>query len=361
MKTVVRSSMFFGKVTLDRRATPVADKAGTNWNETFLGGSKEAEDKIIRQQFAPEINRIQKDIRRIGEQAKFNRAQHGSMIASTKDAWFEVSRDIPEDLQVGLFQPGKKYAAHVRLSNASSIEQGDSARDLRGVAIRVIDDGKNHDFLMTNAPFSHARDARQFMIISSAVTRQGRVPAPLWKLRALKTVVGLVRITRQLGVKEAKRVLSTIKAQTSRPVASVACEQYWSRAPFAFKDVAVKFMLDPLAVAGERAIPGLRVEFASRLRAGDVTFDFKVQRYVDAIRTPIEDATVEWKEEDAPFIAIARLVIPRQELDGRSEAEINEYAFNPWNASSDDYRPLGSMNRARKLVYAASAKLRSES
>lgn len=340
----------------------IIDKAGTNWKETFLGGSKEAEDEMIRQQFAPEINRIQSDIRRIGEQSKINRAQHGTMIAGTKNARFEVLSDIPEDLQVGLFQPGKKYTAHVRLSNASSIEQGDSARDLRGVAVRVIDDnGNNHDFLMTNAPFSHARDARQFMIISSSVVRQGGVPAALWKIRAWRTVAGLVRIAKRLGVKEANRILRTIKAQASRPVASVATEQYWSRAPFAFGAVAVKFMLDPHAVAGGETSSNLRAELVSRLREGDVRFDFKVQRYIDAVRTPIEDATVEWKEEDAPFIAIAHLVIPRQELVGGVEADINDYAFNPWNTGSDDYRPLGSMNRARKEVYLASAKLRSGS
>jgi len=340
----------------------VTDKAGTDWAEVFLGGSKEAEDEMIRRQFAPEINQIQSDIQRVGDQSKINRAQHGDMIAGTSTAQFEVLRDIPEDLQVGLFQPGKKYMAHVRLSNASSIEQGDSARDLRGAAVRVIDDnGKNHDFLMTNAPFSHARDAHQFMIISSAVVRQGGIPTVLWKLRAWRTVAGLVRIAKRLGLKEAMRILRTIKEQTSRLVASVATEQYWSRAPFAFGAVAVKFMLDPLAVAvggtGDRPA-SLRAELVARLRAGDVEFDFKVQRYIDAARTPIEDATIEWKEEDAPFITIARLVIPKQELDTSSESNINNYAFNPWNTSSDDYRPLGSMNRARKLVYSASAKLR---
>jgi hypothetical protein len=85
-----------------------------------------------------------------------------------------------------------------------------------------------------------------------------------------------------------------------------------------------------------------------------------VQRYVNADRTPIEDGTVEWKEADAPLVTIARLIIPAQELDASDEAEIDGYSFNPWNASLDDFRPLGSMNRARRLVYSASAKMRNE-
>ena len=60
-------------------------------------------------------------------------------------------------------------------------------------------------------------------------------------------------------------------------------------------------------------------------------------------------------------MTLAQLVIPSQELDAKDEAEIDAYSFNPWNASIDDFRPLGSMNRARRLVYFASAKLRDES
>jgi hypothetical protein len=102
----------------------------------------------------------------------------------------------------------------------------------------------------------------------------------------------------------------------------------------------------------------LRSELKSRLKEGGVQFDFQVQRYVDEVSTPIEDATVEWAEDISPFVTIARLIIPAQELDDAAEREIDRFAFNPWNTGSDDLRPLGSMNRARKLVYSASARLR---
>src|SRR5689334_25324982 len=114
------------------------DRAGTGWDEVFLGGSKEAEDELIGRQFAPEINRIQRDIRQLCGRSSTDRAQHGHMVAGTMNAQFEVLPGIPEDLQVGLFQPGKRYEAHLRFSNAASFEQPDSVHDLRGVAVRVI-------------------------------------------------------------------------------------------------------------------------------------------------------------------------------------------------------------------------------
>jgi hypothetical protein len=338
----------------------ITQRAGTGWREVYLGGSKEAEDEMIRRRLAPAVNSVQRDIRRLQGQSRFKRAQHGKLIAATKNARFEVLPGIPEDLQAGLFRPGKQYTAHVRFSNASSIEMSDASPDLRGLAVRVFDDdGEEHDFLMTNAPFSHVRDARQFMIVLSAVTRQAG-PTALWKLQTWRTVVGVVRIARRLGPGEALRVARTIRGQTYGQVASLATEQYWSRAPFAFGPVAVKFMLDSRAVSSGPAAPDLRAELKSRLSAGDVAFDFKVQRFVDEAKTPIEDATVEWKEEASPLIPIARLVIPMQELDPAGEAGIERYEFNPWNGASDDYKPLGSMNRARKMVYQASAKLRRE-
>jgi hypothetical protein len=336
----------------------VTDMAGTGWQEAYLGGSKQAEDEMIRRKFAPAINRVQRDIRLLEGHGKFTRGQHGMMLASTKNARFEVLPGIPDDLRFGPFLPGRQYTAHVRYSNGIGFDLSGSTPDLRGIAFRVMgDNGENYDFLLTNAAFSHARDAHQFMTVLSSVTRQGG-PAALWKVRPWRIAVGAVRVARRLGPREALRILRTLSKQVSRPVASLATERYWSRAPFSFGPVAVKFIVDPTAKAPEGASVDLRAELISRLREGDVTYDFKVQRYVDPAKTPIEDAAVEWKEEDAPPVAIARLVIPRQELDASSEPEIEQAAFNPWHSATDDYRPLGSMNRSRKLVYEASVRLR---
>jgi hypothetical protein len=334
---------------------------GTGWQERFLVGSKELEDRLIKERFVPEINRIQRDISHIKRRPGIKRAQHGKLLVGTTNAEFHLLPDLPAELTIGLFQPGKSYTTHVRFSNAASVEQPDMARDLRGVALRVkSDSGQDHDFLMTNAPYSHARDARQFMIISSALVRVGH-PALLWRFGPWRTIVGLVRIAGRLGIKEMLRVLRTLREQTSRPVASLATEHYWSRAPFAFGSVAIKFKLAPTAstsATSDGAAGDLRQELISRLTEGAVRFDFRVQKYVDDEKTPIEDGTIEWKEQDAPFITIARLVIPKQQLDASEEQKIDSYAFNPWNTGFSDIRPLGSMNRARKLVYSASAGLR---
>ena len=73
---------------------------------------------------------------------------------------------------------------------------------------------------------------------------------------------------------------------------------------------------------------------------------------------PIEDATVEWKEEDSPWHVVARIRIPPQDV-GNAETvrECEESAFNPWY-SLVEHRPLGSMNRSRREIYHALAAFR---
>ena len=70
--------------------------------------------------------------------------------------------------------------------------------------------------------------------------------------------------------------------------------------------------------------------------AGPVVYDFRVQFYADATRTPIEDASVVWEEKDAPFLTVARLTLPRQDVSsprGRRVAELCEgLSFDPWQA-----------------------------
>ncbi|HYX48416.1 MAG TPA: hypothetical protein VE843_01640, partial [Ktedonobacteraceae bacterium] len=41
-----------------------------------------------------------------------------------------------------------------------------------------------------------------------------------------------------------------------------------------------------------------------------------------------------------------------------AEALVDNLEFNPWN-TTDDFRPLGNLNRARRIVYQASANYRS--
>ncbi|GAC1455482.1 MAG: catalase family protein [Ktedonobacteraceae bacterium] len=329
-----------------------------DWQEVYSGGSPEAEARQFAA-FAQQIKRIQAQLKQREHAPIIRRAFHAKIHVGITDtvgianAEFRVLPGISEELRVGIFQPSATYQAAVRFSSASGAIQPDATKDLRGVALRVMtDQGNVHDFLMTDAPASHARNARQFMVAADAM-------ASRWK------IISLLKLLIGLGLTESWRMVQALMKE-SRKIDSLATDQFWSRAPYRFGPYAVKFSLQPTGNAPRGSASSdenyLKEDFIQRLLRGPITFDFKLQCYVSETKTPIEDGTVEWKESDAPFETIAQLIIPQQDLRTTSAKEtellVDNLAFNPWN-TTDEFRPLGNLNRARRTVYQASADYRS--
>jgi len=97
---------------------------------------------------------------------------------------------------------------------------------------------------------------------------------------------------------------------------------------------------------------------AETLREREVAFDFLVQIQTDSHAMPIEDASVVWPERRSPFVPVARLVLPVQELDSPAQMSFAEnLSYNPWH-SIEGHRPLGNQNRARRRIYLELSKLR---
>lgn len=323
--------------------------------ERYEGGSPEAE-RLVFERLARELMKVQARNRRAGG-GGIARAFHAKAPVAVENARLRFHDDLPEALRIGFAQPGADYPATVRLSNASGIRQGDGSPDLRGAAVRVrVSEGESHDLLATSFPVSHANDAREFVAFAKAMAG---ARSPLQKAFGL-----LVKLPLAVGWKTATRMRRNVRAATRRTVNSLADETFWSRGAILWGEAGpVRYLLRPApgtpsAPTPDRRDPDLlHREFARRLGQADVAFDLCVQRYVDERRTPIEDAAVEWKDAVAPAVPIARLTIPSQELDGaeaRAAARrIEELTFNPWY-TTDDFRPLGNINRARKAGYQAS-------
>jgi hypothetical protein len=324
------------------------------WSESYADGSRDREDELVRR-FAQQIHEIQRRNRK-NKGEPFRRAFHAKLLAGVANARVVMSRDIREELRRGMLVPGEIYPAIVRLSSASGMIRPDDEADLRGIAVRILVGEEQHqDLLMTNAPASHARDARQFMVAGLAMAG-GR------RLRALPPMIW------RLGPLEAIRILRALRRGSSRGVASLASETFWSRGPFAIGPYAVKLILRPagreMAGPAGRGRDHIRSEFVERLRREDVRYRLDLQHYVTERLTPIEDGTIEWSEHSAPPETIAEVVLPRQDLTTDEAADreraIDELAFSPWNAAGG-LRPIGGLNRARRLVYPASALLRARS
>jgi hypothetical protein len=326
----------------------------TNWKETI------PPDESARfERHAEALREMQR--RHAAGAGKKLRALHAKPNAGL-EAELTVLPDLPQHARVGLFATPGTFRAYVRFSNGSGVPQPDQVPDVRGAAIKVVgvpgkkiipglEDAKTVDFLLIKQAVIPFRDADEFVGLLLAADR----PLP-----------GLFRFVGQVGLCRAVNLMWKLSRSLAEPVTSVATTRYYSAVPIKFGPYAVHYALEPEAAPEPLAVPGvvpgyIGEEITERLRRGSVSFDFRVQFYVDAERTSIEDASVEWQEKDAPFLTVARLVLLKQDTQsprGHRVAELVEsLSFDPWH-TIEDFRPLGNMMRARNPAYRLSTQER---
>jgi hypothetical protein len=160
-----------------------------------------------------------------------------------------------------------------------------------------------------------------------------------------------------LGIKGAG-----IAAAIQRKVIASPLEcRYWSTVPYRLgTDAAVKYSLRPhldgSAIPANPSPDYLREAMARTLSERDAAFDFLVQ-----LRPPdgqVEDTQTEWLERDSPFVKVATLTIPKQTFSAH-DALAENLSFNPWHALAE-HKPLGVVNRVRRIVYDAISTFRHE-
>jgi deferrochelatase/peroxidase EfeB len=308
--------------------------------------------------FVAAINRYQRGFTRGGD----GQAHRGFHVKSHTglSGTFRVLDDIPADARHGVFKTPRSFKARVRLSNGYSDARPDWFPDLLGCSVKLegvrgakLLDGEEHagtqDFVALNQPYLPADNPAQLMVISTAPANVLTAP--------FKLVAGI-------GLPHSLRVVMWALRWSLRriPLRSVTTEDFYGVVPITIGPHAVKFKWQ----SGQKPAPRppgasfrnyLRDDLGQRLADGDLRFDFMAQFYVDAIRTPI-DGGYAWNTDDAPFVKLAELTIPRCDIDSfeakQDEQYLNGLSFNPWHAIAE-HRPIGNIQRARRAIYQASA------
>jgi catalase len=275
---------------------------------------------------------------------RFNQARAAGCV----DAEFTVLDSLPPEHRIGLFARPRTYPAFIRFANAASTT--DREKDLRGMSIKVRSvDGENltpgqteQDFILNSHPVMMAADTREFLELLRAVEAGGLTRAFYFLSHPKSTRIAL--------------------AARQNPSSHLDIP-YWSTTPYLFGEGrAVKYVARPHLGGkhGPRRLTDtyLRDALRSHLAQSDATFDFMIQFQTDSKTMPIEDASIEWKEQDSPSIPVARLRIPQQRIDSAErETACEQAAFNPWHCLAP-HRPLGNFNRARRDIYHAMASFR---
>ncbi len=294
------------------------------------------------------------------ESTRYLRDAHAKAHGCVK-AEVRVLPQLSEGLRQGVFsEPGKIWQATLRLSNGNAYPQFDSMRDARGMAIKLLDvpgkqllgnrqDRQEQDFVMFSHPNFFVSDVAEYRQNVAAQADGKKVMAffPGWDPRSWQ-------------VRHLLIALQTLSAPPDSPTQTT----YFSVSPYKFGEANAKFrvMPDPDNCPAY-ALPKQNQDLPNFLRSAlnqqlstdrvPACFVLQIQRQDAHKFMPIEDTSIEWREQDSPFETVARITLPAQDFDTPAlNLQCDNLSFNPW-FGIDAHRPIGGINRLRKAVYEA--------
>ena len=285
---------------------------------------------------------------------------HGCVLAD-----FQVNQTLQDEHQHGIFQSGASYKAWIRFSNGDSdATREDKEGDGRGMAIKLMgvsgekllpDESHTQDFVMINHPVFFINDPQKYLSLIESLSSSNmlaRLSAPF-----------------ALGI-EGSIIAAKINGKKIR---NPLYTRYWSMVPYQLgtgsNRRAMKFsakpcrQLDNTPQSDQLEDPNyLRTAMKNHLDTDAACFDFLIQtrdtRTAASTALSVEMATNEWEESAAPFFKVATITIPKQDFDKPEQHKFCEnLSYTPWH-SVFEHRPLGGVNRIRKVVYTSTANLR---
>jgi hypothetical protein len=275
-----------------------------------------------------------------------HRKHHGCVKAR-----FKVLPISDSSLAVGLFAESASYPAVIRFSNGSGQVKDDREGDGRGMAVKIMgvpgpklqdDERETQDFLMINHPVFFVRDAKDYLGFQTAVA-SGRLWTWLLDPRHLFHETGIARSI------QAKKMVNPLESR------------YWSMTASKIGSKQMKFSTRPCEgssiVSPSDGSDRLQKNLEAHLASKGACFDFQVQLRTRPKEMPVEDPTLEWDESASPFVTVATITIPPQRPEMGDSCEA--LSLNPWH-SLVEHRPLGSISRIRRSVYAAISRMRHE-
>ncbi len=342
-------------------------------NPPFFSEHESEDEKIVAYLIADEVmytvDRNYDEDRNVASRDAHPK-EHGCVRAE-----FHMYQHLDPNLAKGVFAKGQAYDTLIRFSNSSENQNGnDHENDARGMAIKLtnrLQPNKernkaatrtmNQDFVMINHPVFILDDPSDYLSLVQAQN-------------SASTLGKLFNLPFALGFRGMWNAYHTINQdQVMNPLET----QYFSMVPYRLgkkedpKRRAIKFSVRPIPEHAENA-PGLalscsKVETADpdkndnnylrtalfkTLEKGSVCMEFLIQEGEETMS--VENSQIEW---DSPFTPVALIKIPRmnpdqEDFDGikKVDKSCEDESFDPWNAL-EEHRPLGVVNRLRKVIY----------
>lgn len=277
-----------------------------------------------------------------------------------------VADDLAPELAQGLFKPGRRYEALVRLSQGPSEDLSDKASGQRGLSVKLLGVEGPH------VEGSRETTTQDWVLgVRDAAFTDGTVQT---FLRTFRPTAGQTTRLPEAAIVAGSRAARGIEAALEtvgggsghlrffgKPPTHPLSDHYFSQAPLRHGDHIAQLSAAPsaetLVAIGDPAIDttdddAFRHAVQRFFEQDGAAFDIRVQLCTDLSAMPVEDAAVQWPEELSPFRTVAKLTLPAQSAwtEAREAYFEQRLAFNPIHAL-EEHRPLGSIMRARMAIY----------
>lgn len=291
---------------------------------------------------------------------------------------FEILPDVPPEYAQGIYGRPGRHAAVVRYSNGlAHLGADDTLGPVVGMAVKLFNvdgpmelDDERHsrtmDFNMINGPIFFCNTVQKYVFLEKIF-----VDLPKYHARGKDGrnqmfhdwVTGFGNLAPadwawdELG--------AFLRLGGGAVWQNLLLSSFWSMGAVRHGDYIAKLRIRPTAetaaairrrqldpgTAKEVFRPALVAEMAERA----CEFDFQVQLCTDPATMPFEDLTVEWPEAASPFVTVARLRLPRQDIGDEANLRAAEgISLTPWRCPKL-HHPVGSLQRLRKEVYRQSS------
>jgi len=299
---------------------------------------------------------------------------------------FEILSGISNEYAQGIYAKPGRHEAIVRFSNGTNHVGSDQfLGPIVGIGLKIFgidggtlleDESDSHtfDYALIDHPVFFVNTLAHYIFIQSLFANIGTAPpenlSPEEKQAAIHRflynwVTGKGTLPPE---KWAWEELGAFLQLVQHKFVNLLLSTYWTMgavrhgdyiakvrvAPVqSFADGVVRRALDPTA-----AQQVFRPALVGELRERPYEFDLQVQLCTDLVRMPVEKTTVLWPESLSPYVTVAKLRLPQQDIGGEDNFEkMDRTSMSPWRVT-EQHRPLGSIMRSRKEVYRRSSILR---
>ena len=301
----------------------------------------------------------------------------------------EILSGMPNEYAQGIYAKPGRHEAMVRFSNGTNHVGSDRfLGPIVGIGLKIFgiegktlleDEPDSHtfDYALIDYPVFFANTLKHYVFIQSLFANIGIAPpadlTPEAKQKAIHQflyawVTGKGTLSPEEWAWEELGVFLQLAQKIQEKYPNLLLSTYWTMGAVRHGDYVAKVRVAPVqsfADQVERRVLDpdaaeqiFRPALVAELRERPYEFDLQVQLCTDLGQMPVEKTTVRWPESLSPYVTVAKLRLPQQEMGGEDNFErMDKTSMTAWRVT-EQHRPLGNIMRARKEVYRQSSILR---